>query len=57
MLKLFKKKSPIEKHYIAYEKLLGEAHKLSTINRTASDQKQAEAQAILEKIDQLKTQM
>lgn len=56
MFKLFKKKTPIDKLYDQYETLLGEAHKLSTINRTASDEKQAEANAILDKIDVLKNQ-
>ncbi|NOQ71065.1 MAG: Lacal_2735 family protein [Crocinitomix sp.] len=54
MFKLFKKKSPVDKMYNQYEKLLAEAHQLSTINRTASDEKTAEANAILDKIDALK---
>jgi hypothetical protein len=56
MLKLFKKKTPIEKLYDKYEDLIGQAYTLSTINRTASDEKQAEANAILDKIDVLKKQ-
>ncbi len=36
-----------------YEKLLKESYKLSTINRTASDAKAAEADAILKKIEDL----
>jgi hypothetical protein len=56
MFKLFKKKSPIDKMYIQYEKLLAEAHQLSTVNRTASDKKHADAIAILNKIDELKNQ-
>jgi hypothetical protein len=54
MIKLFKKKSPIDKLYDQYEKKMKEAHKLSTSNRSASDAKVAEADAILKQIDQLK---
>ncbi|MFT5819127.1 MAG: hypothetical protein ACI8ZM_000350 [Crocinitomix sp.] len=56
MFKLFKKKSPIDKLYDQYEKLLAEAHKLSTFSRTASDEKHAEANTILNKIDEIKNQ-
>lgn len=51
MFGLFKKKSEKEKLEDQYEKLLGEAHKLSTVNRTASDAKAAEADAILKRIE------
>lgn len=54
MFSFFKSKSPIDKLYLEYEKLLKEAHSLSTKNRTASDEKYAQAEAILVKIDQLK---
>ena len=36
-----------------YEKLLKDAHRLSTSNRKASDQAYAEAQAILLEIDKM----
>jgi len=51
MFGLFKKKSPIDKLYDQYEKLMKEAHGLSTSNRKASDAKYAEADAILKKIE------
>lgn len=51
MFGLFKKKSEKEKLQGQYEKLIKEAHQLSTTNRAASDMKQAEAQAVLDKID------
>ncbi len=54
MFKLFQKKSPIDKLYDKYEKLMQDAHKLSTINRTASDAKHAEASAVLHEIEKLK---
>lgn len=53
---LFSKKSPTEKLYKKRDKLLKEAHSLSTVNRTASDKKMAEAEEILEKIKSLETQ-
>lgn len=54
MLQWFKKKDDIKSLQKKYEKLMGEWHKLSTINRAASDAKYAEAEAILKKIDALK---
>ena len=54
MLGLFKKKSPVEKLKQKYRKLLKEAYHLSTINRAESDKKQAEAQEVLDQIEQLK---
>ena len=53
MFKLFKKKSEVDQLYDRHEELLVEAHKLSKSNRMASDQKHAEAEAILKKIEQL----
>lgn len=41
MLNLFKRKTPREKLEAEYRKLLEEAHRLSTMNRAASDQKRA----------------
>jgi len=53
MFGLFKKKSQKEKLEETYEKLIKESYKLSTINRTASDAKAGEADAILKEIDNL----
>lgn len=53
MFGLFKKKSEKEKLEDQYEKLLKEAHRLSTINRTDSDAKAAEADAVLKKIESM----
>ncbi len=53
MFSLFKKKTQKEQLEETYEKLLKESYKLSTINRTASDAKAAEADAILKKIEDL----
>jgi hypothetical protein len=54
MFGLFKKKSEVEKLEVKYKKLLKEAYDLSTINRTESDKKQAEAQEVLDKIESLR---
>ena len=54
MFGLFKKKSEIEKLEQKYTALLAEWHKLSTINRSQSDLKFAEAQVVLDKIEELK---
>jgi hypothetical protein len=53
MFGLFKKKSPVEKLQDRYNKLMSEWHKLSSINRAASDSKYAEAQKLLDEIDKL----
>jgi hypothetical protein len=53
MLNLFKRKTPREKLETEYRRLLAEAHRLSTINRAASDQKRAEAEAVLVKTERL----
>lgn len=55
MFNLFNKKSEIEKLEIQYRKLLEEAYKLSTSNRTQSDSKTFEANEVLKKIDVLKS--
>ena len=55
MFGLFKKKSELEKLQESYQKLMSEAHRLSTINRSESDQKHQEANEILKKIEQLKS--
>lgn len=54
MFSIFKKKSKSEKLQEKYNKLMSDWHKLSTINRSKSDEKYAEAQNILEKIELLK---
>ncbi|WP_339610138.1 Lacal_2735 family protein [uncultured Planktosalinus sp.] len=56
MFKLFKKKSQVEVLQEKYRKLLKESFDLSKTNRSASDKKQVEAQAILKKIDSIKVQ-
>ena len=56
MFKIFKKKTKVEKLTIKYQKLLTEAHKLSTISRSLSDRKIAEANEILEEIERLENQ-
>jgi hypothetical protein len=53
MFNLFKKKSPSEKLMEQYKKLMTDAHKLSSTDRKASDQKTFEAQEILKQIDAL----
>lgn len=54
MFGLFKKTTEAEKLQKRYEQLMKEWHKLSTVNRGKSDEKYAEAQAIQEKLEQLK---
>ena len=54
MFGIFKKKSELEKLESKYRKLLAEWHKLSTINRSQSDLKFAEAQVVLDKIEAIK---
>lgn len=51
MFSFFKRKSPIDKLQAQYEKHMAEAHRLSTINRTASDAQVKEANDILERMD------
>ncbi|WP_034229235.1 Lacal_2735 family protein [Aquimarina pacifica] len=53
MLGLFKKKSRTEVLQKKYEKLMSQWHELSTVNRSESDAKYAEAQKVLEEIDAL----
>ena len=54
MFGLFNKKPEIDRLNEQYKKLLEESYKLSHVNRAASDQKAAEADAILRRIDSLK---
>lgn len=56
MFGLFKKKSPIEKLQSEYEKLMEETFRLSTIDRSASDAKRAEAEDIAKQIEVLQAQ-
>jgi len=53
MFGLFKKKSEKEKLQIQYEKLLKEAHSLSTTNRKMSDQKAYEAEEVMKQLEKL----
>ncbi len=53
MFGLFKKKSPQEILQKKYQKLLQEAHALSTSNRLESDKKHAEALDVLKEIEAL----
>ena len=55
MFGLFKGKSEVEKLQDKYHKLVSEAHRLSTINRTESDQKTKEADDILKEIEALQS--
>lgn len=54
MFGLFKKKSESEKLQEQYKKVMEEAYKLQSINRSDSDAKYLEADNILKKIDALK---
>lgn len=53
MFGLFKKKSEKEKLEKLYRKLLEEAYQLSGVDRKASSEKTAEADAILKRIEAL----
>lgn len=54
MFGLFKKKTKLEKLQVKYEKLLAEAHKLSTTNRSMSDAKAFEANEVLKEMDKIR---
>lgn len=54
MFGLFKKKSEEEKLQEKYKKLMEEAFKLQSVNRSNSDQKYLEADVILKQIEALK---
>ena len=54
MFGLFKKKTEVEKLQEKFSKLMEESHKLSTVNRSESDKKYAEADAIAKQIEALK---
>jgi hypothetical protein len=53
MFGLFKKKSDIDKLQDSYKKLMEEAYKLQSINRSDSDKKYQEADNVLKKIEAL----
>jgi len=53
MFGLFKKKTEIEKLQEKYEKLMKQAHTLSTSDRKASDAKHVEANEIMNQIEKL----
>ena len=53
MFGLFKKKSPLEKLQQKYKDVMKEAFELSKVNRSAGDEKYAEADAIQKQIDAL----
>ncbi len=55
MFGIFKKRSEIDKLQKQYENYMKDWHALSTTNRAESDRKYAEAQRILEKIEQLQS--
>jgi hypothetical protein len=54
MFGMFKKKSEAEKLQEKYKKVMAEGFKLQSINRSDSDQKYVEADAILKEIENLK---
>ncbi len=51
MFGLFKKKDPREAIMDRYKAMLAESHRLSTIDRKASDLKRAEAEALLDEFE------
>jgi hypothetical protein len=53
MFGLFKKKDPKAVIMERYRALLAESHRLSTIDRKASDLKHAEAEEVLKELDAL----
>ncbi len=55
MFGIFKKKSEKEKLNERYMKLLGDAKKMSTVNRSESDRLVAEAEKVLDQIKALET--
>ena len=53
MFGLFKKKSEKDKLLEKHKKLLKESYELSTINRSKSDEKAAEADSLMKRIEAL----
>ena len=56
MFGIFKRKSQKEKLEQKFKKLMREWHELSSINRSASDEKFAEAQVLAKLINELKNE-
>jgi len=56
MFELFKKKSKEQKLQEKFKALMKDWHKLSSINRSESDKKYAEAQEVLAVMEALKTE-
>jgi phosphomevalonate kinase len=56
MFGLFKKKSEVEKLQEKYKKVMEEAFKLQSINRTDSDSKYLEADNLLKNIEKLQSE-
>lgn len=54
MFGIFKSKSETEKLQIKYNALMKDWHRLSSINRSQSDLKYAEAEEVMTKINNLK---
>jgi hypothetical protein len=54
--RLFRKKTKKDLLQLEYNKLMQESYRLSSINRSQSDSKYAEAQKIADEIDFLKSQ-
>ncbi|MBU2914574.1 Lacal_2735 family protein [Reichenbachiella agariperforans] len=54
MFGLFKKKTELEQLSAQYNELMKQAHALSTQDRTKSDAKHAEAEALIPRIEELK---
>ena len=57
MFGIFKKASPVKKMYKTYRNLLEESHRLSTVDRRASDKKYVEAQNLLEEIEKINSKI
>lgn len=55
MIKLFRRKSKEQTLQKEYDKLMQEWFRLSSINRSQSDTKYAEAQVVANKIERLKS--
>ena len=53
MFKFLRKKTELEKLQDQYKKLMSEWHELSSIDRSASDDKYSQAQTVLDVIDKL----
>jgi hypothetical protein len=51
MFGIFKKKDPNAAIMARYRSMLAESHRLSTVDRRASDLKRAEAEALLAELD------